>query len=63
MKFHAGLICIGGPVGGMTLDDQLALFEIALDEVGEEDLVNQVLEVSMEEDGAVHVLRYSLPPN
>jgi len=55
--------CLSGSVGGMTLDDQLALFEIALDEIGEDDLVNQVLEVSAQEDGAVHVLRYWLPPN
>ena len=26
---HAGLICLGGPAGGVTLDDQVALFEIA----------------------------------
>jgi hypothetical protein len=60
---HAGLVCLGGPAGGMTLDDQLALFEIALDEIGEGDLVNQVLEVVMEEDGAVRALRYALPPD
>ena len=63
VAIHAGLICLGGPAGGMTLDDQIALFEIALDEIGEGDLVNQVLEVVMEEDGAVRVLRYALPPD
>jgi hypothetical protein len=62
VPIHAGLICLGGPATGMTLDDQLVLFEIALDEIGAGELVNQVLEVAMEEDGAVHVLRYALPP-
>jgi hypothetical protein len=61
VPIHAGLVCLGGPAGGMTLDDQLALFNIVLDEIAEGDLVNQVLEVSIEENGAVHVLRYSLP--
>ena len=45
----------------MNLDEQRALFEIALDEVGDGDLVNQVLEVTLEDDGAVQVLRYALP--
>jgi hypothetical protein len=47
----------------MPLDDQLALFEIALDEIGVDDLVNQVLEVAMDEDGIVRVLRHALPPD
>jgi hypothetical protein len=62
VPIHAGLICLGGPASGMTLDDQLALFAIALDEIGAGELVNQVLEVAMEEDGGIHVLRYALPP-
>jgi hypothetical protein len=61
VAIHAGLICLSG-FSGMDLDDQRALFEIALDEVGDGDLVNQVIEVTLEEDGAVHVLRYALPP-
>jgi hypothetical protein len=60
VAIHAGLICPSG-FGGMDLDDQHALFEIALDEIGDGDLVNQVFEVTLEEDGAVHVLRYALP--
>lgn len=60
VAIHAGLICVNG-FGGMNLDEQRALFEIALDEVGDGDLVNQVLEVTLEDDGAVQVLRYALP--
>jgi hypothetical protein len=61
VAIHAGLICLGGPASGMTLDDQLALFEIAPDEIGAGELVNQVLDVAIAEDGTVHVLRYALP--
>ncbi len=62
VALHAGLICLNGPVG-MDLDLQLELFEIALDELDRDsDLVNQVLEVSLSEDGnEIGVLRYRLP--
>jgi hypothetical protein len=43
VSLHAGLVCLGGLAGGITLDDQIALFEIALGEIAEGDLVNQVL--------------------
>jgi hypothetical protein len=57
---HAGLICLNGPPG-MDLDMQLELFEQALDELqADADLVNQVLEITMEEDD-IHVRRYQLP--
>jgi hypothetical protein len=61
VELHAGLICLGAP-GGLDLDTQLRLFEEALKEVGDGDLINQVLEVSLTEDNKVHVLRYALPP-
>jgi hypothetical protein len=44
VAIHARLICLNGPEG-MDLDLQLELFEIALDEVGNGDLVNEVLEI------------------
>lgn len=45
----------------MDLDMQIELFEQALDELGADaDLVNQVLEVTWEED-ALHIRRYELP--
>lgn len=41
---------------------QTELFEEALAELrGAPDLVNQVLEVTAEEDGTISVLRYALP--
>ena len=60
VAIHAGLICLNGPEG-MDLDLQLELFEIALDEVGNGDLVNEVLEIILGENDEVHVLRYALP--
>jgi len=60
VPIHAGLICLNGP-DGMNLDLQLELFEHALNEVGDGDLVNQVLEVTFLNDNEIRVLRYALP--
>jgi hypothetical protein len=60
VSIHAGLICLNGPPG-MDLDMQLKLFEQALAELeGDTDLVNQVLEITWDED-ALHIRRYRLP--
>jgi hypothetical protein len=60
---HAGLICLNAP-GGMDLDLQLELFEQALAELdADSDLVNQVLEITLDDDDKLHVLRYALPPD
>ena len=61
MAIHAGLICLSGPEG-MDLDLQIELFEIALEEVGDGDLVNGVLEVTLADYDEMRILRYSLPP-
>jgi hypothetical protein len=45
----------------MDLDLQLELFELALDEVGGGDLVNQVLDVTLAENDEIQVFRYALP--
>lgn len=61
VAIHAGLICLNGPPG-MDLDMQIELFDQAMDELAvDSDLVNQVLEITMEEDGSLHVRRYRLP--
>lgn len=58
---HAGLICLNGPEG-MDLDMQLELFEHALDELAaDSDLINQVLEITLNENEELHILRYRLP--
>jgi hypothetical protein len=61
-SLHAGLICLNGPVG-LDLDMQLELFEIALDAVGDDDLVNQVIEVTLEDanETDITITRYGLP--
>ena len=61
VALHAGLVCLNGPPG-MDLDMQRELFEEALAELRHDpDLVNQVLEISLER-GALRILRYHLPP-
>jgi hypothetical protein len=62
VALHAGLICLNGPEG-MDLNLQLELFELALDEIGDGDLVNQVLEITIEQQTEIRVLRYALPPD
>ena len=61
--FHAGLVCLNGPVG-MDLAMQKELFDIALNKLDELncDLVNKALEVSLEpETDEVIVRLYDLP--
>ncbi|MFJ6327727.1 MULTISPECIES: DUF5615 family PIN-like protein [Hyphomicrobiales] len=61
VAIHAGLICLNGPPG-MDLEMQMELFEQALVELeAEPDLINQVLEVSLEDEDELRVLRYALP--
>jgi hypothetical protein len=61
VAIHAGLICLNGPPG-MDLDMQIELFEQALLELdADPDLVNQVLEITLDDDDDLHVLRYALP--
>lgn len=61
-EIHAGLVCLNGPAG-MDLDMQLELFEAALDELAHGDLINQVLEITLDDDVAsdIAVRRYKLP--
>lgn len=61
VEIHAGLVCFNGP-DGMDLDMQIEMFEHALDELdGDVDLVNQVLEITLEGSEEFHILRYRLP--
>jgi len=61
VALHAGLVCLNGPPG-MDLDMQREIFEEALAELHHDpDLVNQVLEITLEASD-LSVLRYHLPP-
>lgn len=60
---HAGLICLNGPEG-MDLDVQFELFEQALEELeADGDLINQVLEITLDSNDELRILRYRLPPD
>lgn len=63
VTIHAGLICLNGPVG-MDLDLQLEMFEEALNDLDrDDDLLNEVLEVSLSDSGEeLDVTRYKMPP-
>jgi hypothetical protein len=61
---HAGLVCLNcAAPGGMDLDMQRELFQVALEQLeGRNDIINQALEVTLEEDGAgVRVVFYDIP--
>lgn len=62
---NAGLVCLNGP-DALTIDVQLELFGIALDELAVigDALVNRGLEVTLAraDDIAVTVTLYELPP-
>ena len=61
VTLHAGLVCLNGPQH-MDLKMQLKIFEEALKKLKQlPDLVNQVLEITME-DGQLKFRRYKLPP-
>lgn len=61
---HAGLVCLNcAAPGGMDLDLQRELFQVALEQLGgRDDLINQALEVTLEENGTdVRVVFYDIP--
>ena len=61
VAIHAGLICLNGPTG-MDLDMQIELFEQALKELAADgNLINAVLDVTLEEDNQIDIRRYALP--
>lgn len=60
-EIHAGLICLIG-AEGMDLALQLELLDHALDLIGDDSLINQVLEVVIDDDGYISMRRYALPP-
>jgi hypothetical protein len=61
VAIHAGLICLNGPAG-MNLDMQIELFEQALEELADDgNLINTVLDITLEDDDQIHIRRYALP--
>jgi hypothetical protein len=62
IELHAGLICLNAP-GGIDLNLQLELFDVALSELEENpDLYNMALEVTLAADSdSIIVQRYPIP--
>jgi Domain of unknown function (DUF5615) len=61
IELHAGLICLNS-ARSLDLTAQRALFEEALEALTElPDLINQVLEVTEDENGEVSIIIYDLP--
>ena len=57
---HTGLICINGP-DQMGADEEADLFDIVLDTIGQGDLINEGIEITLSEDGEFELVRYALP--
>lgn len=60
-NLHVGLVALNTAAGVMSLDLQKRLFLLALQELGEAEPYNEVLEISVGVDGMVTVERYDLP--
>jgi predicted nuclease of predicted toxin-antitoxin system len=58
-KTHPGLVCLNVAPRSMSLDVQRRLFTLALERLGNAELSNEILEVTLSADGTVLVERYS----
>ena len=60
-KVHAGLVCINVAHGLMSLDVQKRLFALALDRLEDHEPINELLEITLNENRSLQVERYDLP--
>jgi predicted nuclease of predicted toxin-antitoxin system len=60
-EVHAGFICIDMAPGLMSLDVQKRLFALALDRLGGRKPINELLEITLDENKVVRVERYDFP--
>jgi hypothetical protein len=60
VTLHAGLVCINGPIE-LGADDEAELFDIVLDAIGSDDLINQGMEITLSANGDFELVRYALP--
>jgi predicted nuclease of predicted toxin-antitoxin system len=60
-ELHVGLVCLNAAPGTMSLDLQKRLFLLALAELEEIELYNEVLEITASAKGEIAVDRYHLP--
>lgn len=62
VEVHPGLICIETERGdGFDIAKQLRLFEVALNEMKDVDLVNKAVDVVEEADGGLRIDWYEIP--
>jgi predicted nuclease of predicted toxin-antitoxin system len=60
-SLHAGLVCLNVAPGLMTLDIQRRLLALALDRLGETEPINEIIEITLNDDRTIVVERYDLP--
>jgi Domain of unknown function (DUF5615) len=61
VPLHAGLICINGP-DSMSAENEVELFGIVLDDLGQNEMVNEAIEITLvEADAGYELFRYHLP--
>ena len=60
-RVHAGLVCLNVAPGLMSLDVQKRLFALALDRLGDNEPINELLEITLTADRSVRIERYDLP--
>lgn len=58
---HPGLVCLNIAPTLMSLGTQKSLFLLALQQLGQAEPVNEVLDITAEAGGALRVEKYSLP--
>ena len=60
---HAGLVCLNVAPRLMNLDIQKSLFLLALGECKKAEPINEVIDITLDADGTIHIERYALPPS
>jgi Domain of unknown function (DUF5615) len=61
VPIHAGLVCINGP-DSMSAEDEAELFGIVLDELGQDEMINLAIEITLSSaDSGFELVRYALP--
>ena len=60
-EIHCGLVCLNVSDGLASRDTQCRLFEIALKELGENEPVNKVIEITLDSDAEITTKRYDWP--
>ena len=60
-EIHCGLVCLNISDGLASRDTQCRLFEIALNELGENEPINKVIEITLDSDAEITTKRYDWP--